>query len=363
MNLTRITLIFLLFGSTLGVAAETLALRKGYPQTYTVQRGDTLWDIAGHYLQKPWQWPTLWKGNPQIADPHWIYPGDVLHLTWVDGQPQLSRGMAGAKRVVTLSPHVRSDSKLNPVPALPLSSLAPFLSQELLFSSPKQGETLPYVLGNNEGQQAILDHHPLFVQGLLEPGRQYGAYRPGREYRDPKSGDWLGQEATLTGIVRADMQWSNGQTQATLIANRQEVRQGDRLMPLPGPEIEQALFIPRGAAPILDGIIVDMPNRMSVAGKLDVVLINKGALDHMAPGSVLDVKRPGLAMVKTYGEQPVYRDTTTGFDRAFHSDPTLQLPPESVARVMLFRVYDRMSYGLILQSRDMVRVGYSVDAP
>lgn len=360
MNLKRIALIFLLLGGVQSTWAATVALKQGYPDTYVVKRGDTLWDIAGHYLQKPWQWPTLWRSNPSIADPDLIYPGDVLHLSWINGEPRLLRGGEGAKRTLTLSPRVRNESKIAPIPPLPLAEIGPFLKQDYIFSHPMADDHLPYVLGNNSKQIGILSPKTLYVQGALEPGREYGVYRPGQAFHDPASGEWLGQEAVLTGILRADGLWSNGQTQATLLSNRLEVRQGDKLLPLPDQDQDQALFEPHASAPIRDGVVLYLPNKMSGGGKLDVVLINKGAREQMTPGSVLDIRRPGVEMVRSASGTSLYRDSASQFDRAFRSDPAGRLPDESVARVMLFRVYDRVSYGLILESREMIREGYPV---
>ncbi|MGY3927023.1 LysM peptidoglycan-binding domain-containing protein [Aeromonas simiae] len=362
MNLTRTALICLLLGGSQGIWADTLALKQGYPETYMVRSGDTLWDIAGHYLQKPWQWPTLWQGNPQIANPHLIYPGDRLQLSWVDGQPRLMSAASGSKRVITLSPRVRSENKLSPIPTLSLDAIGPFLQGDYVFSHAGEVRGLPFVLGNNDKQIAVLEQHTIYVQGLLEPGRQYGTYRPGRAYKDAKSGEWLGQEAVLTGIVQAETLWNNGQTQAKLLANRREVRQGDVLLPLPDDVQAQAHFTPHAGALFQAGSVIAIPNQASAAGKLEVVLIDKGGQDGLDAGSVLDIRRPGVAYVTGDTAHHDYRDTASSFDRAFHSGINQRLPSEAVAKVMLFKVYHRLSYGLIVQSQDMVRVGYSVGA-
>ena len=99
-----------------GAMAQQLTLKSGYPESYVVQKGDTLWDISGQYLAEPWLWPRLWNINPQIANPHWIYPGDVLHLSWVNGEPRLGKASQGGKQVIRLSPKNRYENKANPIP-------------------------------------------------------------------------------------------------------------------------------------------------------------------------------------------------------------------------------------------------------
>lgn len=344
----------------LGCSPQTLAnesplLQPDYPATYVVQQGDTLWDIAAHYLQKPWQWPILWQSNPQIANPHRIYPGDQLALQWQNGVPRLVRSGAFAKPVITLSPKVRRDVANDAIPALPLAAIEPFLTQDLLFASQAQRDAAPMVLGNNSGQRALLAPATLYVRGTLQAGQRYGVYRAGSEFHDPRSGEWLGQVANLTGVVRADGSAGEGMSRATLLSNREEVREGDRLLPLPAEAALQAQFEPLPAAPLEGGEIIGLPGQRVTGSRLDVVLINRGAREALTPGMLLQAWRPGAllnhATVERFAEAKP----------APAKNP--RLPAEVIATVMLFKVYPTMSYGLIMQSQDLVRVGYAVTAP
>lgn len=342
-----------------GAMAQQLTLKSGYPETYVVQKGDTLWDISGQYLAEPWLWPRLWNINPQIANPHWIYPGDVLHLSWVNGEPRLGKASQGGKQVIRLSPKNRYENKANPIPTLPLSEIAPFLQTDHILANSQQSKDLPYVLGNNDKHVGMLEGDILYVKGALNPGQSYGLYRPGVAYKDKHTGESLGQEAIFVGTVRAEEYLAHDTTKVTLTHNRREVYQGDKVMPLPSQESISAVFMPKAAPSISPGYVIELPSKAHGGGKFDVVFINKGERDQVAPGDVLEILRPGAEMVDKNGKVS-YREYSSVYDKAFYSAGKSSLPAEAVARVMLFKVYDKLSYGLILQSQDLVGSGYQV---
>lgn len=346
---------------TSGVLAAPLALKAGHPDNYVVQKGDTLWDISGQFLAEPWLWPRLWNINPQIANPHWIYPGDVLQLSWVNGEPRLGKASQGGKQVIRLSPKNHYENKANPVPTLPLSEIGPFLQTDHILADSQQAKGLPYVLGNNEKHVGMLEGDVLYVQGALIPGQNYGVYHPGAVYKDRKTGEQLGQEAVFVGVVRAEEQLAGNSTRVTLTQSRREVYQGDKVIPLPPQETLAAVFMPKAAPVISSGYVIELPSKARGGGKFDVVLINKGLRDRVSPGDVLDIQRPGAEMVDKNGKVS-YREYASVYDKAFYSAGKSSLPSESVARVMLFKVYDKLSYGLILQSRELVSSGYQVSS-
>ncbi|MGY3903609.1 LysM peptidoglycan-binding domain-containing protein [Aeromonas lusitana] len=345
-----------------GALAAPLTLKAGHPDNYVVQKGDTLWDISGQFLAEPWLWPRLWNINPQIANPHWIYPGDVLQLSWVNGEPRLGKASQGGKQVIHLSPKNRYENKANPVPTLPLSEIGPFLQTDHILADSQQAKGMPYVLGNNERHVGMLEGDTLYVQdvhGSLTPGQDYGVYHPGVIYKDKKTGELLGQEAVFVGTVRAEERLANNRTRVTLTHNRREVYQGDKVIPLPAQESLSAVFMPKAAPVISPGYVVELPSKARGGGKFDVVLINKGLRDLVSPGDVLDIQRPGAELVDRNGKVS-YREYASVYDKAFYSAGKSTLPSEAVARVMLFKVYDKLSYGLILQSREPVGSGYQV---
>ena len=359
MHLKQIILACLATALANGAMAQQLTLKSGYPESYVVQKGDTLWDISGQYLAEPWLWPRLWNINPQIANPHWIYPGDVLQLSWVNGEPRLGKASQGGKQVIHLSPKNRYENKANPIPTLPLSEIVPFLQTDHILSDSQQSKDLPYVLGNNDKHIGMLEGDTLYVQGALNPGQSYGIYRPGVTYKDKLTGEQLGQEAIFVGTVRAEDRQVNNSTRVTLTHSRREVYQGDKVIPLPPQESLSAVFMPKAAPVISPGYVIELPSKVRGGGKFDVVLINKGQRDQIAPGDVLEILRPGAEMVDKNGKVS-YREYASVYDKAFHSAGKSSLPAEAVARVMLFKVYDKLSYGLILQSQDLVSSGYQV---
>lgn len=343
-----------------GILADQLKLKAGYPESYVVQKGDTLWDISGKYLTEPWLWPRLWNINPQIANPHWIYPGDALHLSWVNGEPRLGKATQGGKQVIRLSPKSRYENKANPIPTLPISEIGPFLQTDHILADTRQQKSLPYVLGSDKKHIGMLEGDTLYVQGDLVPGQNYGIYHPGVIYKDRDTGELLGQEAIFAGTIRAVARLDGNRTEATLTHNQREVMQGDKVMVLPEQESLPAVFMPKAAPTITPGYIVDLPNKTRGGGKFDVVLINKGSRDLLAAGDVLDIRRPGAGLVTKNGKVQ-YRELSSVYDKVFHSNSRkTALPSEAIARVMLFKVYDKLSYGLIMQSNDMVSSGYQV---
>lgn len=332
----KILLVLLL--SLAGLANAAVALKPGHPDRYTVVKGDTLWDIAGTFLQQPWQWPHIWHVNPQIANPHLIYPGDTLSLSYVQGQPRLilSRGGESANNVLPerkLSP----DKRITPLPAaeaippIPLKNINSFLLTNRIINSESAFTTAPYVIAGDNGRVLSGIGDNVYVRGqFAKPARYYSLLRQGKTYRDPKTGEFLGINAdavgdgTLAGINR-DI--------ATLHMGRSylEVRPGDRLFSSEEP-IQPGAFIPRAPERPINGVILDVPRRLTQIGQYDVVTINKGRRDGLQPGDVLAIYKTGEKV----------RDQVAGGE--------VQLPDQRAGLLMVFRVYAKLSYGLVLKA-------------
>lgn len=337
--------------------ADVLQLKEGYPESYVVQKGDTLWDISGHFLKSPWLWPRLWQVNPQVKDPHWIYPGDVLSLVWVNGEPRLAR-----KHTIKLSPSVRIEPKLTPIPTIKLSAISAFLRSDHIFPAGSSLAAMPYILGNNLNDRALLENQRLFVKGQLVEGRQYGVYRPGEIYKDPESGEVLGQRAIFAGIVTAGIRHPDDVTEVLLSKNVREVLQGDRVLPLPEQEHLDAYFSLQPAKLASLGEIIDIDSNASVAGKYEVVMINKGAKDGVHSGDVLAIFRPGVEVTGQSAETLAYKLISTAGQKLLVSNGQ-RLPEEQVGQAMAFKVYDRVSLVLVLKASDTVRIGSQVGNP
>ena len=342
--------------------ADVLQLKEGHPDSYVVKKGDTLWDISGHFLSRPWLWPRLWQVNPQVKDPHWIYPGDVLNLVWVNGEPRLVQGHQGQKRQVKLSPKVRIESKVTPVPTISLASIAAFLRSDHIFPSNSNVDDMPYILGNNLNDKAMLEKQRLFVKGELVEGQQYGIYRPGAVYKDKLSGETLGQRAIFTGVVTAGVAHPDGVTEVLLTKNVKDVKQGDRVMPLPEQEQLDAYFTLQPAALGGNGQIIDMGGESSVAGKYEVIMLDKGAKDGVQSGQVFSILRPGVEVTGKSADALAYKLISTEGQKVLSGDAQ-QLPNEAVGQAMAFKIYDRISLALILRANDQVYTGYLVGNP
>lgn len=327
----RKSLVALLLMAAGSLAQAEVQLRDGHPQSYTVVRGDTLWDISGKFLRQPWKWPKIWKANPQVQNPHLIYPGDVLNLTYVDGQPRLVLNRGESRGTIKLSPSVRSTPMAEAIPAIPLEKINSFLLSNRIVDNASEFSQAPYVVAGNAERVVSGAGDRIYARGNFADGQPvYGLFRQGKTYTDPQTGEVLGINADdiATGEVVAE----EGDI-ATLVLSRttQEVRIGDRLLPTEERAISST-FMP--SEPVLDieGVILDVPRGVTQVGQLDVVTLNKGLRDGLSEGNVLAVYKTGETV----------RDRITG--------ESVKIPDERSGLLMVFRVYDKLSYGLVLNA-------------
>lgn len=316
-------------------------LRDDAPERYTVVKGDTLWDIAGRFLNHPWQWPELWKANTQLGNPHRIYPGDSVYLYYRDGEPRLGveRGQGG---VVQLSPQVRRVPHREAVPPLPLETVQSFLEANRIVE-PDEIESMPYVVAGDDRRIISGAGDRLYVRGALPAGQRFGIYRPGQRYIDPDSDEFLGLEMETLGVARF-LRQDGELAQLKVVSSRQEIRGGDRVLPLEALPVMPELQ-PRAPAQDVAGHILSVPGGVRFIGRLDVVALNLGRREGLAPGHVLAVKQRGEQVV----------DPVTG--------ELLRLPGEEAGLVMVFRPYERVSYALVMRATRSLAVGDRVHAP
>ena len=321
-------------------AGDVLSLKPDHPQTYVVKKGDTLWDISNLYLSKPWLWPQLWHINPQIENPHLIYPGDVLNLVYVDGKPQLvlNRG-----RDIKLEPQVRATPLDRAIPAIPLEAINAFLNRGRIVQ-PGVLDGAPYVLAGKDGHIVGGAGDDIYARGALDANvGSYGLFRKGQSFIDPDNGELLGIQATDIGTAKL---LSTEKDVSTLALNRttQEVRRGDRLLPEEERRIN-ASFFPSAPEKSLEGRLIAVEGGVTQIGFMSVVVINKGAREGLAEGNLLSIYRKGEAV----------RDEVTG--------ETVKTPDFRAGLLMVFRVFDKVSYGLVLRAERPLKVGDSVRNP
>lgn len=350
-----------------GVPLEELG--PDAPERYQIKRGDTLWAISGLYLKRPWRWPELWGMNlQQIRNPHLIFPGQVLRLNRADGRAWLSLD-EGAVPTVRLSPRIRTESLAeSAIPPIPLGTIGPFLSEALvvqesalagaarIVAAPEnrvllsQGDRA-YARGQY-GDAGAQSGQPLQLGAGLP--RQFRVFRNATPLRDPATGEVLGYEAQYVGkaeLTRAEglqgEAGTDGKTVQQIVPatiditqTKEEIRVGDRLLPEPPRELP--VFVPHAPQPEQQGQVVSVyGNAVRFAGQNQVIAINRGARDGLERGHV-------LALLRDSGVQP---------DKTDEARPELRLPGERNGLMMVFRVFERVSYALVLQIADGVKVG------
>ncbi|WP_298826070.1 LysM peptidoglycan-binding domain-containing protein [uncultured Piscinibacter sp.] len=332
-----------------GVPLSELALNA--PDTYTVKRGDTLWDISSLFLRSPWRWPELWGMNlEQIRNPHLIYPGQILFLDKTDGRARLRLGQQlGPDGTVKLSPRVRASALGDgAIPSIPFHLIEPFLNEAVIFQA-NELATAPRIVGTQEGRVILGKGETAYVRGEVAPQREFRIFREPKALRDPTTKEVLGYEATYVGAaeyVRPGETRTGADGKPEIIpatfsvtAAKQEAGVGDRLAP--APEREFSNYAPHAPQSPIAGQIVSIYGDSLTAGQNQIVSLNKGAADGMERGHVLALWSDGARII----------------DKTDPSRPTIKLPDERHGMLFVFRVFDRMSYALILSVQNPVKAG------
>jgi hypothetical protein len=325
-----------------GVPLSELA--DNAPDVYTIKSGDTLWDISRMYLKSPWRWPELWGMNmDQIRNPHLIFPGQVLSLVKSGGRATLQVGQLGPDGSLRLSPRIRSsDLNRDGIPSIPLHLIEPFLNEAVIFDS-NQLETAPRIVGTQEGRVLLSRGDLAYVRGDVGANRNFRLFREPRPLKDPSTGEVLGYEAFYLGT--AEFTRKGGSTSGEIVPDtftissvRQEMRVGDRLSPVPPREFLN--YAPRAPQKPIGGQIVSVYGESVNAGQNQIVALNRGSQDGVESGHVLALWRDGVRM----------KDSTDGGTQ-------IKLPDERHGYLFVFRVFNRMSYALIVSVKEPVSAG------
>jgi hypothetical protein len=369
-------------------SAAEVVLNPAHPQNYTVVRGDTLWDIAGRFLTHPWQWPDIWQVNPQIRNPHLIYPGDLISLTYQDGKPILSltRGGAFGGRNVKLTPSVRESAHDDAIPPIPLDAIHQFLSRPKVVTE-ADIDSAAYIVGSQDDHLAVGVGGRVYIRGLPEnPGNKFSVFRPGGAYKDPDTGAVLGYEALH--VADLTLHALGDPATGVLTWSNREVLKGDRLMPQELDEYPD--FIPRAPGSDIQGRIISVIDGVSQIGQHHVVVINKGAADGLEPGHVLAIFQAGQEITDPIGTEMAHRQRLEDLKRQELENPSkvgrffdgvandvrdaklkvdkalgeriggapvkVQLPEERAGELLVFRTFDSVSYGLVMNTQRPVHV-------
>jgi len=320
-------------------------IRPDAPKRYVVKKGDTLWDLASKFLKSPWRWPEIWYLNPDIHNPHWIYPGDVITLTYTaSGKPQLhvKRGPQ-APKTVKLKPRVRIQPIGNAIPTIPYDAVAAFLASPRVVEA-KRFESAPYVLrAVNDARLVVGANQKVYVSNLpKKPLPDYQIVHKGKALRDRGGIGVLGYEAIAVGEAKILKDGDPGT--ALVQKSSREVRRGDYLLPPPASNF-RPYFTPQAPSQQVSGQILSVYNNAPEIGQYQIVTIDVGKSQGIKVGDVLAVYQAG--------DQT--RDPETG--------QRVRLPPQRAGVLMAFRVYDHVSYALVMRATQSIHVTDTVRNP
>ena len=318
---------------------EPVPLADGAPNEYVVQVGDTLWDISSTFLKDPWFWPEIWYVNPEIENPHLIYPGDVLALVYIDGEPRITNVRASTYR---MSPQARVTPLTEAITSIPYEDVAAFLSSGVVLER-NQADSLPYLLATRGDHMLASAGNEIYVRGVNEsvPGARYTIVQVGEPLVDPDDNRLIGYQ----GITVADGTLRRVGDPATVAVTDsvQEAKPGDRLLP---EAVDVPLnFFPRSPSSPIEGRIVSVVGGVTQIGQYQVVVLNRGTNNGLSVGDVLDVWQTGETIDDRFGGGSV------------------RLPDEQAGTIMVFKTYDRISYGLVMEATQAIHVHDTVRNP
>ena len=366
------------------------------PDTYTVVKGDTLWGISGRFLKDPHKWPLIWRMNEeQIKNPHRIYPGDVIRFDRAALALALEGGGAGglsgshaeaASNVVKLEPRIRVESLETAIPSIPGNVIGPFLSRPLVIEAGGM-DNAPTILATQESRVIVGPGDTAYADRIgSDDGINWQIYRPGVAVRDPDTGEVLGYEAKYVGDAR--VRRFGHPTTLEITKARFEINRGDRLAP--AREVSFPSYVPRAPNRMVQGAIVSVDGGVSELGQYQIVALNRGARDGLEVGHVLASYHRG-EIVDTSGRSRTFLETGGGASwmgtweikpNPFVPDPpglaqqpsdvkvgraavgtTVKLPDERNGLVFVFRVFERMSYAMVMSATRPIAIGDMVRTP
>lgn len=331
-----------LISYSLLVLADQIKLNDDAPKTHVVIKGDTLWDISALFLKQPWLWSKLWRLNPEISNPHLIYPGDVLALVLDEnGEPMLM--INPEKPSYKWSPQIRQEKKKDSaITLLPLEVIAPFISYNNLFTEDEL-KAFPYIIGSDEGYKMTTKDFKVYVNADLTVAHSYAIYDKGEELFDPETSDSLGFYVNLIGtgqvLTRGDIE-NDVPSTMNIGSIKREIQTGSYIVPVNDGQLLPAIFSMKAANKSLRGAIVKVTG--NEFAKLDVVMINRGIEHNVTVGDVMAIKRRSPTIVDT---------------------GNYKMPEEQLGELMIFKVYQKASMALILHTDKPARINDVITAP
>src|SRR6056297_915218 len=374
----------------LPLSAQEVELLDDHPDEYIVREGDTLCDVAWRFLTRPWQWPAIWQANPQVDNPELIFPGDRLSLIYVDGRPRLV--LDGTRR---LSPEIRRTDTSGPVTTVPLSAIEPFLIKPRVVGG-EELAGLPYIVANEDTRYVSAEPYRAFVRGMNDEraGDQVIIARLSYQFEEIETGgrtavrqnlmrgnlgavpsderpvdvgrrlDFFSGKTNIIGyqlweVARAEVLSTGDPAQIQVLEAELEVRAGDYILPV-DPYLYDLTFYPR--PPDFDipagASIIGIRGGDYAVGHYQIVAMDVGTREGVEPGHTFSVFHTNREVEDDFIDGLRGRPAPTGV-----SGRTVRLPPQFIGHVMVFRSFDRVSYGLVMTGKRGVRVGDLIDHP
>jgi len=351
------TLLFIVFASAgVGVRADVVKLKADHPQQHVVVKGDTLWDISARFLEDPWMWPEIWQNNPEIKNPHLIYPGDVIRLVFVDGKPKIVVDRSAPKAAppsepsglptLKLSPRAIASKLASAIPTIPPDAINQFLKHPRILSE-KELDSAAYVVSSDDGHLMSGTNDTVYARGLQNTSEpRFKIVRPGAVYRDPHHSKVLGHE--VLEIADATLVASGDPSTLKVANSTREILVGDLVLPVIDETNLNRSFVPHAPRKPVNADLIAVLDGVSRIGQYHTVVLDKGMQDNLEVGNVLAVYQTGA----------VVRDRIGSW-----MGSKVELPDERAGTIMVVRLFDRVSYALVMESTRPIRVYDRVTNP
>ena len=352
----------LLAGPAMGATCE---FRANAPDQHLVVKGDTLWGISGTFLEHPWCWPQVWGMNKEeIRNPHWIYPGQIIYLDRANKRLSLNRpgsgggsgdgaGQGGVNGITRLSPQTRTEGLgRDAIASISSNVIEPFLSQPLIVEADEL-KGAPRIAAAQEGHVFLGKDDKVYVRGDIKGISSFQVFRPGTPLKDPDTGKILAYEAVYLGTVKLQAEAKPGVDVHTFVvgSSRQEMGVGDLLMPAPPTAIRN--YVPHQPDRPVSARVLGVYSGVTYAGQNMVVSVNRGTVDGLDVGTVLQLYNLGKTV----------HDRTAPKGMMGMTKSMIRLPDEQSGTLFIFRVFKNISYGLIMQVTEPVEIGDVARSP
>ncbi|MEQ8952604.1 MAG: LysM peptidoglycan-binding domain-containing protein [Gammaproteobacteria bacterium] len=343
--------------SPTAISQQALLLNE-YPDSYVVQEGDSLWNIASQFLRDPQRWPEVWQADEYLDNSDFIYPGDTLRMTFVGGSPRILV-QRGDRTVEQISPQMREQPLTSSIPAIPLEAIENSFTRNRIVTR-AEFDAAPYIVANTSNNLALSTGDEILARGEWPlTTNSFEVYRENRVYFDEENELEIGMEleylgfTTITAVEAADLR------RLVINSGAKEIRVGDRLLIRQETRLDATIF-PTQPPQYMEGQIIAFMSGEKMGSQLDTVVVNLGIRDNLETGDVLSVHRQGLNVVDEVERE---RMSTGQRFRSLFRGADLQLPDSAIGMLLVYRTFDQLSYAVILSAQEPVQLNNLVSSP